>query len=707
MTDTKIFYIEEFKIDLSRSVISTNEQEVQVEPKVLKVLHLLARKQNEVVSHQELMEEVWRGAEVVPNALQRCIAILRKELGDNAKSPTIIATHPRIGYRLIAKVRWQTSPATTTNLESEFKTTQIQPSLFAKLFSLGLVFIILSVFWLYNQSKENEVLSLYSQIKLLTQTDAHESDAILSPDGQYILFNRYAGSCKNHIWAKNLGTRQEHQLTKQPGDFSSISFTDNGRELVFAARLHCDFEGNSQVKPYSSNTCWSIATIDFSLSLANPQIPSYRNQCEVDKLTKPVALSNHQYAFLQYQNGNWQLMHYDDLNKKTSALYWSDSIYHFDYNATNKRFAVFARDADLNNVLTLLDRQGNIETRQLINTPAYFSRNQMLKGNFEPDGKYLLAVSNKQLYKIELNGKVEAIQVPVNNLVSAVQKPLSTDLVAIQGHKDVDVAQVLLSENSELKALSDLNSVMLPFKSLGRTKAQERYAKYQPNGDKIAFISDRNGHDQIWLIDNQIDTISPLKSDYFSGPIQGYSWSPNGSHLSWIFNDQLILSDLTGNTQKVTTKRPLYSVLTWFDQKQILVLAHDEMPNGLYLFNLDTKALTPLGINNVEYAWVSNDTLIYSDLMGHVFSRNLAIDNRSNESNLIRGLNGQAMLVHHDSIYGVDFSDFSLNRYTLAGEKIAHITTLKPTAWKISDLREQQLLLSQFIGINQEIVLLK
>ena len=68
MKDTTTFYIADHQIDLARSVVIKGEQQTQVEPKVLKVLLLLAQRQNEVVTHKEIMERVWQGTEVVPNA---------------------------------------------------------------------------------------------------------------------------------------------------------------------------------------------------------------------------------------------------------------------------------------------------------------------------------------------------------------------------------------------------------------------------------------------------------------------------------------------------------------------------------------------------------------------------------------------------------------------------------------------------------------
>ncbi len=63
-----IFYVSNFKVDLSRSVIVKQESQTKVEPKVLKVLLLLAEHQGEVVTHDTIKAKVWQGAEVVPNA---------------------------------------------------------------------------------------------------------------------------------------------------------------------------------------------------------------------------------------------------------------------------------------------------------------------------------------------------------------------------------------------------------------------------------------------------------------------------------------------------------------------------------------------------------------------------------------------------------------------------------------------------------------
>ncbi|AOT07678.1 winged helix-turn-helix domain-containing protein [Pseudoalteromonas luteoviolacea] len=89
-----------------RSQIRVDDKVRSVEPKVLQVLALLAKHQGEVVTHEQFLTQIWPNMVVGPNAIQRCIAQLRKVLNDDAKTPALIMTHPKIGYSLLPSVRW-------------------------------------------------------------------------------------------------------------------------------------------------------------------------------------------------------------------------------------------------------------------------------------------------------------------------------------------------------------------------------------------------------------------------------------------------------------------------------------------------------------------------------------------------------------------------------------------------------------------------
>ncbi len=82
----------------SREVLTKDRTEV-LEPRVMQVLVALARQRGEVVSRNHLVEECWAGRVVGEDAINRCIAKVRR-LAD-AHGGFTVETIPRVGYRLI------------------------------------------------------------------------------------------------------------------------------------------------------------------------------------------------------------------------------------------------------------------------------------------------------------------------------------------------------------------------------------------------------------------------------------------------------------------------------------------------------------------------------------------------------------------------------------------------------------------------------
>ncbi|WP_397607420.1 tetratricopeptide repeat protein [Silanimonas sp.] len=82
---------------------------VKLERKQLEVLFYLLQHAGEVVTKQELLDEVWAGRILSDAVLTKCIARLRQGLGD--ESQAIIKTVHGYGYRLVAAVQVETSAA--------------------------------------------------------------------------------------------------------------------------------------------------------------------------------------------------------------------------------------------------------------------------------------------------------------------------------------------------------------------------------------------------------------------------------------------------------------------------------------------------------------------------------------------------------------------------------------------------------------------
>ncbi len=68
------------------------------------LLMALARRPQQLVTLDQLLDEVWAGMVVTPSSVYQAISQLRSLLGDDASQPRYIATVPRKGYRMVAAV---------------------------------------------------------------------------------------------------------------------------------------------------------------------------------------------------------------------------------------------------------------------------------------------------------------------------------------------------------------------------------------------------------------------------------------------------------------------------------------------------------------------------------------------------------------------------------------------------------------------------
>jgi transcriptional activator of cad operon len=84
--------------------ISRDGEAVRLEARSMLLLLCLAEHAGEIVSIDDLLGRVWSGVVVSPDSVYQAVASLRRQLGDDPKQPTYIATVPRLGYRMIATV---------------------------------------------------------------------------------------------------------------------------------------------------------------------------------------------------------------------------------------------------------------------------------------------------------------------------------------------------------------------------------------------------------------------------------------------------------------------------------------------------------------------------------------------------------------------------------------------------------------------------
>ena len=153
------FYIADWYIEPSASIIQRDDQSVHLEPKAMDLLVYLAQKPGQVFTRDELLENVWSGVIVSDEALTNAIIKLRKAFNDGAKNPQFIETLPKRGYRLIAPVRFEERDNSESPIESEEKVQPVSTSLSHNTLLIGIVILLLIVsagFYQFNIIADND-----------------------------------------------------------------------------------------------------------------------------------------------------------------------------------------------------------------------------------------------------------------------------------------------------------------------------------------------------------------------------------------------------------------------------------------------------------------------------------------------------------------------------------------------------------------------
>lgn len=100
------FQIGDWRVQAQLNLLTGPGGTVSVEGRSMAVLVALARRAGEIVSREELLDEVWGELFVGEEVLSHAIWDLRHALGDDPRRPRLIHTHRKRGYRLTATVSW-------------------------------------------------------------------------------------------------------------------------------------------------------------------------------------------------------------------------------------------------------------------------------------------------------------------------------------------------------------------------------------------------------------------------------------------------------------------------------------------------------------------------------------------------------------------------------------------------------------------------
>jgi TolB-like protein/Tfp pilus assembly protein PilF len=107
LSNTRVLRFESFELDLRAEQLRKRGVKLRLRGQPLKVLATLLMRAPDVVTREELHEEIWPADTFVDfdHGLHNAIARLRQVLGDSAEKPRFIETLPRRGYRFVGQLQ--------------------------------------------------------------------------------------------------------------------------------------------------------------------------------------------------------------------------------------------------------------------------------------------------------------------------------------------------------------------------------------------------------------------------------------------------------------------------------------------------------------------------------------------------------------------------------------------------------------------------
>lgn len=99
-----LYEFDEFRVNATERILKRGDQHVPLPPKVFDLLLALVVRHGQVVTKDQLMDEVWPDTFVEETNLKVYVSTLRKALGENGEGAKFIETLPRRGYRFVSPV---------------------------------------------------------------------------------------------------------------------------------------------------------------------------------------------------------------------------------------------------------------------------------------------------------------------------------------------------------------------------------------------------------------------------------------------------------------------------------------------------------------------------------------------------------------------------------------------------------------------------
>ncbi|GAA4854668.1 winged helix-turn-helix domain-containing protein [Luteimonas vadosa] len=474
---------------------------VHLPPKPYEVLVELLHAACSVVTREALLDRVWPERPASDETLSRTITDLRKLLGDDSRAPRYIETVPKVGYRFLLDV------------ERGDREPEPGPS-----------------------PRRNRLGALAAALVVLALASAY----LLRPDPE--------PRATVVVGSGILGV--PIPLTTEVGDEDTPDFSPDGKQLVYAARDRGDENWDIRLRDLATGEATDLA--------GGP-----------DREYAPVfSPDGRRVAFLRYRGERCQVVVKAlDGGERPVADCQTPLMAYLDWSPDGRRIAFSQVPAQGGATLAL--RTVDLETRAIAAPVAAPPDGEyQFAPKFSPDGRQLAYVQGvldrNELWLADLpSGRARPITAFGGRITGASWDGAGTGLyVATAAPAEPALWRVVPGRPAErlrggeafaiafdhvhrrlvfdnIRPRTNIWSTRIgadgdadaPVRAVASTRIDFR-PSVSPDGRRLAFVSDRTGHYEVWLADATGDAQRRL-TQWQAADISRPAWSPDGRTLAY------------------------------------------------------------------------------------------------------------------------------------------------------------------------------
>lgn len=494
------FQLAEFRVDPELNRVCRGQEETRITPRTMEVLLALGSRAGEVMSRDEIFDQVWGDVIVGDEALTRCVADLRKAFGDTPSAARYIRTIPKKGYCLVPDPEplpgrqgvlerlWRVSPEN----DRSFRGRRFRPLVLGVLAAT----LVAALAAGYSQLVLDPESPLAA--RPLTTYPGVEIDPRLDQQGERVVYARRHGPKHQlDLFVQDIASGKVLQITDDAASDFSPSWSPEGNRIAFirTSQGGCEFVIRQLADSHERvlGSCGNNPTSDLIWS------PSGEWLAYTDRKSdgEPFGI-----YLIDPHNGDRHLLVQPD------GEHWGDKVPAFSPDGTH---IAFVRSVGLGaqDLFVIPTTGGNLRrvTREA----------QTLGGHtWSSDGENLIYSSLQGghwgLWRVPIAGG-EPVWLPLSSYQPRAphMAPEGNRLVFEDDREDLDLVSVGVSSTSG-SPLPTIDSTRL-----------DLFPQQSPSGRRMVFVSDRSGNRELWLKDREgVHRLTHLKGN-FTGPPR---WSP-------------------------------------------------------------------------------------------------------------------------------------------------------------------------------------